>query len=82
MLLVPAEHSFWGKYGEKSEGSTHGSPYRYNAHVPLAFYGAGIRKQVVKTPVDQADIAPTLAALLGIEGIPDADGKPLAEVKK
>jgi predicted AlkP superfamily pyrophosphatase or phosphodiesterase len=82
VLLVPAEHSFWGKYGEKSEGSTHGSPYRYDAHVPLAFYGAGIRKQVVKTPVDQADIAPTLAALLGLEGIPDADGKPLPEVKK
>jgi arylsulfatase A-like enzyme len=50
--------------------------------VPLAFYGAGIRKQVVKTPVDQADIAPTLAALLGLEGIPDADGKPRPEVTK
>jgi predicted AlkP superfamily pyrophosphatase or phosphodiesterase len=82
VLLVPAEHSFWGKYGEKSEGSTHGSPYRYDAHVPLAFYGAGIRKQVVKTPVDQADIAPTLATLLGLEGIPNADGKPLPVVKK
>ncbi|WP_224249333.1 alkaline phosphatase family protein [Hyalangium gracile] len=82
VLLVPAENSFWGKYGEKAEGSTHGSPHRYDAHVPLAFYGAGIRKQVVKTPVDQADIAPTLAALLGLEGIPNADGKPLPEVKK
>jgi predicted AlkP superfamily pyrophosphatase or phosphodiesterase len=81
VLLVPAENSFWGKYGEKAEGSTHGSPYRYDAHVPLAFYGAGIRKQVVKEPVDQADIAPTLAALLGLE-IPDADGKPRPEVKK
>jgi predicted AlkP superfamily pyrophosphatase or phosphodiesterase len=83
VLLVPAENSFWGKYGEKGEGSTHGSPYQYDKHVPLAFYGAGVKnKQVVKTPVDQADIAPTLAALLGLDPIPDADGKPLAEVKK
>lgn len=81
VLLVPAENSFWGKYGEKSEGSTHGSPYGYDKHVPLAFYGAGIKKQVVKTPVDQADIAPTLAAFLGIE-IPNADGKPRPEVVK
>jgi predicted AlkP superfamily pyrophosphatase or phosphodiesterase len=81
VLLVPAENSFWGKYGEKPEGSTHGSPYKYDAHVPLAFYGAGIKKQVVKTPVDQADIAPTLAALIGIE-IPNADGKVRPEVKK
>lgn len=81
VLLVPAESSFWGKYGEKSEGSTHGSPYGYDKHVPLAFYGAGIKKQVVKTPVDQADIAPTLAAFLGIE-IPNADGKPRPEVVK
>jgi predicted AlkP superfamily pyrophosphatase or phosphodiesterase len=82
VLLVPAENSFWGKYGEKNEGSTHGSPYAYDAHVPLAFYGAGIRKQVVSTPVDQADVAPTLAALLGLDGIPDADGKARPEVKR
>lgn len=83
VLLVPAENSFWGKYGEKNEGSTHGSPYQYDNHVPLAFYGAGVRaKQVVKTPVDQADVAPTLAAVLGLDPIPDADGKVLAEVKK
>ncbi len=51
-------------------GSTHGSGYDYDTHVPLLFYGWGIRqgKTVQKTNI--TDIAPTIAALLGIE-LPD-----------
>ena len=47
-----------------------------------AFKCAAHLSRVVKTPVDQADVAPTLAAVLGLDPIPDADGKVLAEVKK
>ncbi|MFD2565106.1 alkaline phosphatase PafA [Aquimarina rubra] len=47
-------------------GSTHGSGYSYDTHVPLLFYGKGIKlgKTYKKTAV--SDIAPTIATLLGI----------------
>lgn len=58
-------------------GSTHGSGYDYDTHVPLLFYGWGIRqgKTVQKTNI--TDIAPTIAALLGIEMPDGTTGIPL-----
>jgi arylsulfatase A-like enzyme len=79
VMLVPAPNSFWGKYAEKDEGSTHGSPHRYDAHVPLAIAGAGVPRRVVSAPVQQADLAPTLAAMVGVT-IENADGKARPEV--
>ena len=80
VLLVPRSFSFWGKYGERNEGSTHGSPYRYDSHVPLAFWGAGIKPGTYHEAVDMADVAPTLATLLEIGPPAAADGMALAEV--
>jgi hypothetical protein len=47
-------------------GTSHGSPYNYDTHVPLIFYGWGIPKGVSyeKTVIPQ--IAPTVSALLNI----------------
>ncbi|MDB2606795.1 alkaline phosphatase family protein [Zobellia sp.] len=61
-------------------GSTHGSPQIYDTHVPLLFYGAGIKhgSTVKRTEVD--DVAPTVASLLGIAFPSGATGTPLAEV--
>jgi len=47
-------------------GSTHGSPMTYDTHVPLIFYGKGIRKGQTYTKTQIVDIAPTISALLGI----------------
>lgn len=80
VLLVPEAGSFWGKYGEKNEGSTHGSPYSYDTHVPLAFYGAGVPKQTTAAAASPADLAPTLAKLLRLT-LPDADGHPRPEMR-
>ncbi len=80
VLLVPRPFYFWGKYGEVTEGSTHGSPYRYDTHVPLAFWGAGIKPGVHWPAVDMADVAPTLAALMHLIAPAAADGTARPEV--
>jgi hypothetical protein len=53
-----------------SEGSlatTHGSPYNYDTHVPVIFYGKGIQAGRYEMESSPSDIAPTLASILGIE---------------
>jgi len=61
-------------------GSTHGSPQIYDTHVPLLFYGAGIKhgSSVGRTEID--DIAPTVASLLGISFPNGTSGSPIVEV--
>ncbi|MBT8284841.1 MAG: alkaline phosphatase family protein [Flavobacteriaceae bacterium] len=61
-------------------GSTHGSPYPYDTHVPLLFYGKGIPQgsTVERTEID--DIAPTISALLGIAFPSGTSGQPIEEV--
>jgi arylsulfatase A-like enzyme len=66
-VLVRPNFIFWG-----AAGTHHGTPYDYDTHVPLIFYGRGVRRAVVPTPVDMRDLAPTLARLAGVElpGLP------------
>jgi len=60
-------------------GTTHGSVYEYDRRVPVIFFGAGIRAGRYSSAATPADIAPTLAALVGIR-LPHADGWVLPEV--
>jgi len=61
-------------------GTNHGSPYDYDTHVPLVFAGRGVAHGIASTtPVRTVDIAPTLAALLGIRPPNDIDGVTLKE---
>lgn len=61
-------------------GFMHGSPWSYDAHVPLLFHGPGIIRQGSwRTPVAQQDVAPTLAAILGIAPPATATGRILQE---
>lgn len=57
-------------------GTTHGSPYFYDRHVPWILYGAGVTPGSSPLPVSTADVAPTLAELLGIPFPEDLDGVP------
>ncbi|MGB5553400.1 MAG: alkaline phosphatase PafA [Flavobacteriaceae bacterium] len=61
-------------------GSTHGSPYIYDTHSPLLFYGKGIKNGSTVKRTEIPDIAPTIASLLGIAFPNGTTGKPLAEV--
>lgn len=64
---------FWGKYGEKDVGSTHGTFYRYDSEVPVLLAGPGI-KQGKYGVREMVDIAPTLSLLLGITAPAASEG--------
>ncbi len=55
-------------------GTNHGSPYAYDTHVPLLFFGLGVPPGVHHERVGVDDLAPTLAALLGLSAPPEAGG--------
>jgi predicted AlkP superfamily pyrophosphatase or phosphodiesterase len=61
-------------------GTSHGSVYSYDTHVPIAFWGAGAKKAIVSREVHTVDIAPTLGRILNIEYPRTVDGVPLEEL--
>ena len=63
-----------------ASGTTHGTPYSYDTHIPLVFMGPGIRPGRYHQPVALNDLAPTLAALLGVETPSAAAGRVLEEM--
>ena len=58
-------------------GTGHGTPYYYDRHVPLIFYGSGVDAGTSTESVRTVDIAPTLAWLAGVAAPTDLDGRPL-----
>lgn len=60
-----------------AQGTSHGSPYDYDTHVPIIFWGSGIEAGETSARVRTVDIAPTLAAMLKIPAPQEVDGKPL-----
>ena len=62
-----------------AQGTSHGSPYEYDTHVPMIFAGPGIATEKDDSFVRTVDIAPTLAKLLGITPPADVDGKSLLQ---
>jgi predicted AlkP superfamily pyrophosphatase or phosphodiesterase len=61
-------------------GTTHGSSYAYDTHVPLLWYGWKIKPGESFAPVSITDIAPTLAAMLRIMEPNGNQGKVIQEV--
>tara|TARA_B100001769_G_scaffold248228_1_gene219799 strand:- start:32 stop:1660 length:1629 start_codon:yes stop_codon:yes gene_type:complete len=47
------------------KGTTHGSGYNYDTHVPLIFFGLGIKNGETEKITEIPDIAPTISKLLG-----------------
>lgn len=70
----------WTERGETS--SAQSSPYSYDSHVPLVFYGWKIKRKSILIPMDIADVAPTTATLIDISWPNAASGKPLEEMFK
>ena len=60
-------------------GTDHVSPYNYDTHVPLAFYGLPFQPGTYRTSVEPIDMAATLASLLGINAPTHAVGRVLTE---
>src|SRR5207244_3633784 len=57
----------------------HTSPYTYDTHVPLAFYGLPFQPGTYRTHSEPIDLAVTLASLLGINAPTHAVGRVLTE---
>jgi predicted AlkP superfamily pyrophosphatase or phosphodiesterase len=62
-------------------GTGHGTPYKYDQHVPIMLMGFGIKQGEYLGPVTPADIAPTFAALTGVT-LSSSDGRVLARALK
>ena len=58
-----------------SAGTTHGSPHPDDQRVPLLFLGQGVKPGRYQQPATPADLAPTLAAIVGVSL--KAEGHPL-----
>ena len=63
-------------------GTTHGLWNPYDSHIPLLWYGWGIKKGKTNRETYMTDIAPTIAALLHIQMPGGCVGKVIEEVKK
>ncbi len=66
----------------RSYGTTHGSPYSYDTHVPLIFWWSGAIPNKITREVHSADAAPTLAKFADFSFPNNLDGVPLKEVVK
>jgi predicted AlkP superfamily pyrophosphatase or phosphodiesterase len=62
-----------------AKGTDHASPYTYDTHVPLAFYGLPFRPGTYRTHAEPTDLAATLASLLGINAPTHSVGRVLTE---
>ncbi|WP_395748181.1 alkaline phosphatase family protein [Prosthecobacter sp.] len=68
--------------GKAATGTTHGSPFSYDTHIPIIFYGAPFKAGRYADEFSITDLAPTLSAGLGIEEPPMCMGKPAVRVLK
>jgi hypothetical protein len=62
-----------------AKGTDHASPFSYDTHVPLAFYGLAFQPGIYRTHAEPVDLAVTLASLLGINAPAQAMGRVLTE---
>lgn len=65
---------------DRVKGAEHGGPYDYDIHVPLIWYGCGIKKGETSEPIELVDIAPTLSVILNIAYPSGCIGKPIKEI--
>ena len=60
-----------------ASGTTHGTPWNYDAQVPLIFWGGPFKPGFYPNACQPVDLAATLAALLGLTQPSDTQGTPL-----
>ena len=67
---------FWMR---QAEGTTHGTPYNYDAHIPLILMGSRIAPGEYAEEAALNDLAPTLATIVGVETPSGSSGRVLTE---
>jgi hypothetical protein len=74
VMGIPAPFTIGGL-----KGTDHATPYTYDTHVPLAFYGLPFQPGAFRTHAEPIDLATTLASLLGVNAPSHAIGRVLTE---
>ncbi|GAB3528796.1 alkaline phosphatase family protein [Photobacterium alginatilyticum] len=80
VYLVFAPRTYINDMDGLTIASTHGSPWRYDTHVPVIFAGYNIEPNKVAREITPYDIAPTLSNKLGITQPSGTTGTVLKEV--
>jgi predicted AlkP superfamily pyrophosphatase or phosphodiesterase len=80
--IYVVQDPYWFNFDKGPVAGMHGSPWNYDTHVPVIFAGNRIKSQIIYRPVQPADLAPTLAALLRMSPPASAQGTVLPEVFK
>ncbi|MGF1759852.1 alkaline phosphatase family protein [Photobacterium sagamiensis] len=78
--IYVAQAPYWFMFEKGPVAAMHGSPWRYDTHVPIIFAGAGIKSGSSSRLVHPSDVAPTLAGLLNISPPAASQGNVLSEV--
>lgn len=63
-------------------GTTHGSPYTYDTHIPLVWYGWHVKPGKTNREIHMTDIAPTISAMLRIQMPNGSIGEVIGEVSE
>lgn len=79
VFVLPEPYFIFSGHGA-TRGTTHGSPYGYDTHVPVIFFGPGVRAGVYRRNIAVNDVAPTIAAFFDVEPPSGAFGEALPEV--
>jgi arylsulfatase A-like enzyme len=75
LLILPEPY-----YVFEASGASHGTPYDYDNHVPVIFFGPQIKPGTYTSRIVVNDIAPTLAQILGVETPTASIGRVLGEI--
>src|SRR6185437_3391013 len=81
LLIVPRKGDFITRL-DPNYVYMHGSPWAYDVSIPLMFAGPAVRTGVYSIPAVQQDVAPTLAAALGVQMPSSATGHVLPVLRK
>jgi predicted AlkP superfamily pyrophosphatase or phosphodiesterase len=82
-IIFVLEPGFLSKNEDKPtahKGTSHGSSFNYDTHVPLLWYGGGMKHQEIYRPIEIIDIAPTLVHLLNLQRSGAMTGSPIIEI--
>jgi predicted AlkP superfamily pyrophosphatase or phosphodiesterase len=82
-LIFMLEPGFLPKSNDSEKarkGTSHGSAFNYDTHVPLIWYGKGIKKQELFRRINIIDITPTLTHLLFLQNSNSSTGDPIVEI--
>ena len=79
-MLKPGYLSISSDTGSEHKGTSHGSAFNYDTHVPLLWYGNKMKHQEIFRPIEITDISATLVHLLNLQRNGSMTGKPIIEI--